>query len=114
MTDILTTTLIEKVDAHSKKIEEIEETIKNNPDHTADILQMKKDMTQLKTNVQALGFPTGDMQELSFRLKEAVTLFKQPVTNKVLHHHHVPKVIFIAAGLFLVVCLLSLGWYMNA
>jgi hypothetical protein len=47
-------------------------------------------------------------------LKEAVALFKQPVTGKVLHHHHVPKIALIAAALFLIVCFLSTGWYMTA
>jgi hypothetical protein len=114
MDDILKTTLIDTVDSHTKKIDKIEETVKHISNHSADIQQVKKDLTQLETVVQTINLPIKEMQELSFRLKEAVSLFNQPVTNKVLHHHHVPKIVLIAAGLFLIVCFLSSGWYMTA
>ena len=114
MDDILKTTLIDTVDSHTKKIDKIEETVKNIPDHSADIQQVKKELTQLETVVQNKNFPIKEMEDLTFRLKEAVALFNQPVTNNVLHHHYVPKIVLIAAGLFLTVCFLSTGWYMTA
>src|ERR1022692_4259842 len=114
MNDLLKTTLIDTVDSHTKRIDKIEETIKNNPDHSADIQQVKKDLAQLGTVAQAINFPIKEMGDLTFRLKEAVALFNQPVTGKVLHHHHVPKIVLIAAGLFLIVFFLSTGWYMTA
>ena len=114
MNDLLKTTLIDTVDSHTKKIDKIEETVKNISDHSADIQQVKKDLAQLGTVVQAINFPIKEMGDLTFRLKEAVALFNQPVTGKVLHHHHVPKIVLIAAGLFLIVCFSSSGWYMTA
>jgi hypothetical protein len=114
MDDILKTTLIDTVDSHTKKIDKIEETIKSTPDHAADIQQVKKELTELETVVQTRNFPIKEMEDLTFRLKEAVALFNQPVTGKVFHHHHVPKIVLVAAGLFLIVCLLSTGWYMTA
>ncbi|OQP58844.1 hypothetical protein A3860_39230 [Niastella vici] len=31
--------------------------------------------------------------------------------NKVIHHHHVPKIVWVSAILFVVLCLVCSGWY---
>jgi hypothetical protein len=51
------------------------------------------------------------MEELSGNLVTSVTLLKQPVEAKVLHHHHMPKLIWVSAALFIVLCLTFCGWY---
>ena len=70
---------------------------------------IKKEMATLRNDVTAIHFPAKEVRELSKKLKESVAVLKQAIANKVLHHYHVHKIIFIAAGLFIVVCLLSVA-----
>jgi hypothetical protein len=43
----------------------------------------------------------------------ATDLLKQPPVNKVIHHHHIPKLIWISVGLFVALCLVCSGWYVT-
>lgn len=52
--------------------------------------------------------------ELSNQLAESTMLLRQPVTNRVTHHHYIPKMIWIATGLFVAVVLTCSGYYMTA
>ncbi len=114
MSEILLKTIVEKADAQEKKITEMQGTLKNVPGHSEEIRRVKTEVAELKTTVKNISFPIGAMQELSDRLAESARLLRHPVINKVLHHHHVPKIIWIAAGLFIILSLACLGWYMTA
>jgi hypothetical protein len=50
------------------------------------------------------------MQELSANLHTGVKLLKQPVQEKVLHHHYFPKLLWITIGLFFLACLFFVLW----
>jgi hypothetical protein len=76
--------------------------------------ELKSGMTDLRTAVTSLQFPAEKIQEFSRKLTLAIDLLGQPVENKVQHHHHVPKIIWVAAGLFITLCLTCSGWYMTA
>jgi hypothetical protein len=41
----------------------------------------------------------------------ALTLLSKPVENKLVHEHHVPRLLWATAGLFLALCLACCGWY---
>ncbi len=41
----------------------------------------------------------------------SISVYKELVKNKIVHHHHVPKVIWITAGLFVAFALVCAGWY---
>lgn len=114
MSEILLKTIVEKADAQEKKITEMQGTLKNVPGHSEEIQRIKKEVGELKTTVKSISFPTEAMQELSNRLTESIRLLRQPVINKVQHHHYVPKIIWIAAGLFIALSLACLGWYRTA
>jgi len=114
MSEILLKTIVEKVDAQEKKISEMQGALKNVPGHSEEILHIKKEVGELKTTVKSISFPTEAMHELSIRLTESTRLLRQPVINKVQHHHYVPKIIWTAAGLFIALSLACLGWYMTA
>ena len=113
MSEILLNTIVEKADAQEKKITEMQGTLKNVPG-TEEIRHIEKEVGELKTTVNNISFPTQAMQELSNRLAESTRLLRQPVINKVLHHHYVPKIIWIAAGLFIALSLTCSGWYITA
>lgn len=103
-----------KVDGQDKKIAAIEEKIQNISDNTELIQKLISTVEGLQDEVKCSRIPAEKIQVFSARLDIATSLLKQPVQNKVLHHHHVPKVIWIAVGLFFVLALVSSGWFMTS
>ncbi len=69
---------------------------------------------RLRDDLKESRFPIEKLQSLSSRLDTVMSLLREPVENKVLHHHHVPKIIWITAGLFITLALISSGWYITA
>jgi hypothetical protein len=114
MNEVLINSMIDKVDAHEKKISELKEKADNLPDYTELLSQVKGAIESIQTNVQKVDFPQKEIQQLTASLVITSSLLKQPVKQEVIHHHHVPKVIWIAAGLFLVLCFVLTGWYKTA
>jgi len=114
MSEILLNTLVEKAEQHHKRLDEIEQSIKLLPDYSDDVENMKKEVAILQTNVNGIHFPKDEINELSNQLKISIATLKRPITNEHHHHHYIPKAIFLAAGLFVFVCLLSIGWYHTA
>lgn len=104
----------QKIQAQEKRIDRVEEVLPKSIDFSADIKEIKTGLQDLKTIVDDQHFPTKQVQELSQRLTTGITLMRQPVENTTQHHHHVPKLIWVVAGLFLLLCLVCSGWYMTA
>ncbi len=48
---------------------------------------------------------------MSDKLETGIQIFRQPVKQEITHHHHAPKVLWATGILFLIVCLVSTGWY---
>jgi len=111
MNEILLQTLVDKADKHDRQIEEMEEKIQNASDGMAIFKELKDDLELLGTKVDAIHFPTQQMKELEKRLDQAILTLKHPVTNTTIHHHHVHKIAFITAALFLLLCFVSVEWY---
>ena len=99
-----------KLERQDEKIAGLEERIKNIPDYFEDFKQIKKEFTELKAMVGNISFPVNEMHELSANLHTSVKLLKQPVQEKVLHHHYIPKLLWITIGLFLLACLFFVLW----
>jgi len=104
----------QKIQTQEKRIEQVEEGLQKKPDFSADIKEMKTGLQNLKIAVDSQQFPTKQVQELSKQLTTSITLMRQPVENTTQHHHHIPKLIWAAGGLFLLLCLVCSGWYMTA
>jgi hypothetical protein len=111
MNEILLDAIIDKVDVHDKKIEELEEKIEQTPDYREAFERIETSVQELRTDLQKISFPEKELREFSGRLIVGISLLKQPVEQKVLHHHHFHKVIWVSVGLFLVLCLVLTGWY---
>lgn len=103
---------LKKIETQDRKIEGMVQ-ISRIPDNNQDILQLKTSMNELKAEIKNIRFPVKEMQEFSKQLAIGVTLLREPVTVKTLHHHYIPKLVWITAGLFLALCLVSAGWYMT-
>lgn len=117
MNEVLLGSVIEKVDANERKMEdqervisELKEKVAHMPD-TALLNNIKTGFEKIQTEINKISFPEIEMRELSERLLTSVMLLKQPVKQEVIQRHHVPKIIWIAASLFLLLCLVLTGWY---
>src|SRR5665213_657002 len=103
-----------KVEGQDRKITAIEEKMKNIPEQTELIRKLIGTVEELRADAKNSHFPTESIREFSKQLAAGVTLLKRPVESKVLHHHHVPKIILITSGLFIILALVSAGWYMTS
>lgn len=99
-----------KLERQDEKIARLEERINNLPDHSGDFAQVLKELFELKTIVGNISISEKGMQELSANLHSGVKLLKQPIQEKVLHHHYFPKLLWITIGLFLLACLFFVLW----
>lgn len=102
-----------KVEGQDKKIAAVEEKMKNLPDNTELIQKLIGTVEGLQVGVKNSRLPGEIMQDFSTRLDLVIRSLGQPVQNKVLHHHYVPKIIWITAGLFVALALVCSGWYMT-
>lgn len=100
-----------KIEVQDKKIVAIEEKIKSNPDNTEMIHQLIGTIDGLRKDVKASRFPEDKLDDFLTRLDASTRILTQPVQNKVLHQHHVPKLIWITASLFIVLALVCAGWF---
>ena len=103
-----------KVEGQDRKITVIEEKLNNIPEQTELIRKLIGTVERLREDVKNSHFPADSIREFSKQLAAGVTLLKRPVENKVLHHHHVPKIILITTGLFIILGLVSAGWYITS
>lgn len=107
-------TTIKKMAEQDRRMTELEQKVGNPPTGSGDVEQMKKDIGEIKAAVKGNAFPLTEMQEFSRKLMLGLSQFQQPVEKIVEHHHHVPKITWIAAGLLVALCLTCSGWYMTA
>ena len=114
MDDILMKSVIEKVEAQENKIGEIEAGIKNIPDNTVGIADVKNAVKSIKEIAESISFPIQEMRELSKAIIEVRDRLNRPVTSTVQHHHYIPKIIWLCIVLFVSLAVVCTGWYMTA
>lgn len=114
MDDILMKSVIEKVEAQENKIGEIEAAIKNIPDNTVGIADVKNAVKSIKEIAESIAFPIQEMRELSKAIIEVRDRLNRPVTSTVQHHHYIPKIIWLCILLFVSLAVVCTGWYMTA
>lgn len=103
-----------KVEGQDKKIAAIEEKIKDIPANVELLRKLLGSMEGLRFEIKEASLLPEKLTHFSNRLELAANTLKQPATNKIIHHHHVPKLIWISAGLFIGLCLVCSGWYVTA
>lgn len=64
--------------------------------------------------VQGTSLPVNELREQLAQMQKNRLLSESPIPQKIVHHHYVPKIIWLAAGLFVAVALVAAGWYMTA
>lgn len=100
-----------KVEVQDKRIMAVEENLRQVKADTEALKRLSEEISELHADLRNMKTVPGKMEQLSTRLGVTLELLQQPVPGKVIHHHHIPKLILIAAGLFLILCLVCTGWY---
>lgn len=107
MNEVLMETVIAKIEMQEKKILEMQEKLKSQPELIEIISQFKSTIEGVKAMFKGIAFPIEEMRELSTNLVIANALLKQPVNQKVIHHHYMNKALWAVAILFNVVVILG-------
>lgn len=105
---------VKKMEKQEQKTTALEQKLNSIPDNSADIQDIKKEVVEIKAEVKNARFPVKAMQEFSAQLATGIAILQKPIENKVVHHHSIPKLVWITAGLFIVLSLVCSGWYMTA
>ena len=106
--------VLKKVETQDKRTAALEEKVNHIPDNTEQMQMLISTVEGLRNDLQNSRLPIEKVQELSFKLDLIIDFYKRPVKKEILHYHHVPKIILIAAILFIALALVSSGWYMTA
>ena len=53
------------------------------------------------------------IKELNKRLDNLLAVLSKPPQSEVHHHHHLAVILWVTAGLFLALCLVSTGWFIT-
>jgi hypothetical protein len=119
--EIMLDAVVEKVENQQQRIQTqedkltlMEKKVNAIPDHSKDIGEMKTSFRDLLAVSKGQNALMVKLDMFFLNLKTATDILRHPVESKVQHHHHIPKITWIAAGLFLVLCLVCTGWYMTA
>ena len=111
MNDVLMETLIDKVGSLEGQIGALKEKMEGLPDYGEALEKIGSEIHGLGEQEPPLPYPEREVRQLIANLRETTHLLRQPVKKEVTHHHYVPKLIWISAGLFLAFCLVCSGWY---
>jgi len=84
-------------------------------ENQSEITSFGKDLGNLKTGQEAILkriiMPLKQVEELSIKIDTHSELLKKPLTQKVIHEHHVPKLLYATVALFNICICLGMGWF---
>ena len=100
-----------KIAMQEKKFADLEEQLKKFADSKAMLTEAINSIELWKEELIKSKIPVEIFTVFSSRLNKNSQLLEQAAKNKVQHHHHIPKLIWITAGLFITVALVLSGWY---
>lgn len=103
----------QKIENQGKKVAVLEARLKEPPAWFSTLTEIKTGILSINTEIGKRQLPAEKIQELSSRLNTGLAIFSQPMKSEVFHHHHVSIGLWAAIGMFLVLCLISCGWYMT-
>ncbi|SDX68546.1 hypothetical protein SAMN05444410_1263 [Hydrobacter penzbergensis] len=102
-----------KMEGLDKKIDALEGKLKEIPAHAEPLNKLLDSMERLRSDISEASVLPEKLAHFSKRLELVAEALKQQPTSKVIHQHHVPKLIWISAGLFVGICLVCSGWYVT-
>ncbi|MBI2283090.1 MAG: hypothetical protein HYU71_05230 [Bacteroidetes bacterium] len=100
-----------KVEVQDQRIMVVEENLSQVKADTEALKRLSEEISEFHSDLKDMKTMPQKIEQLSTRLGVTLELLQQPVPGKVIHHHYIPKLIWIAAGLFLILCMVCMGWY---
>ena len=84
-------------------------------ENQGEIISFGKDLGNLKAGqeviLKRIATPLKQVEELSAKIDAHSELLKIPLTQKVIHEHHVPKLLYATVALFCICICLGMGWF---
>ena len=118
VSEVLIDTVINKVDRLDQKSQDQGKRIAEVENRLGEATELASDLKEIKTEVRSISESGKQGQlagvkllELNKRLDKVLDILSKPSQSEVRHHHHFPAIVWAAAGLFLMLCLVSTGWY---
>ncbi len=102
---------MKKTEGQDRRIASIEEKVNLIPDNTGLIQKAINSIEGLRNEVKNNRFPTKMLEDFTETINKSFEIYQELVKRKIVHHHHVPKIIWIAAGLFIAFAFACAGWY---
>lgn len=100
-----------RMEKQDQRIMDLEKQVCAIPDNTQIIYTVIKGIEEVKRMVSRSSVPESDLRQLNTNLNKTNGYLSQPVVNRVEHHHHFSKVIFITAGVILALLLAVVGLF---
>lgn len=89
-----------------------QQTIRENQ---GDIVSFGKELGTLKNGYEAIlkriTIPSTEIVALTQTIDVHIELLKKPPSQKVIHEHHVPKLLYVTVALFCICICLGMGWF---
>ena len=82
-----------KIENQGKRIAAVEVKMNNIPDNTQLFQTVLSAIEGLRNDVKTDRFPTKTFEDLKETINESIEIYKELVKRKIIHHHHVPKLI---------------------
>lgn len=105
---------VKRIEAQGQRIAEMEEQISAGSNYETAVQTLIMHVEKINTAYAGSQVLAEKLNELSPCLSQVIDLLQRPIENKVLHHHHVPRLIWITAGLLLALSLVCSGWYQTS
>lgn len=79
--------------------------------HKAEINKLVAAVELLKERVDTVDISEKNITDLNTKMETFIRKLDTTPVQKVLHHHHIPKIIWAAAGLMIALCTICSGWF---
>ncbi len=73
--------------------------------------EMETMKTEQRTSLQQISGPIKQLDELGAKIDSHSELLKKPLIQKVVHEHHVPKLLYAIVALFCICLCFGFGWF---
>jgi uncharacterized phage infection (PIP) family protein YhgE len=103
--------MLSKIDQQEKKIENLEERVQQLADPTPQLEQIVSGIESLKSGLNNNSKTDLRIASIAMQIEAVDNKIIDLGTIKMKHHHYVPKLFWVALGLFMGTGILASGWF---
>lgn len=102
---------INKMEKQDKKIQEIETLLQKQIAHNAEIKQLVNAIESLQEQLQQESIAEHKVSALNQQMDKLISKLNTAPIHEVVHHHHIPKIIWVIILLAVILCIVCAGWF---